>query len=197
MLRIKLNIFSSILVVIAFTSQAYAVIYTYQGPIFTMFTPAYNGTEHMSAVMTLNQPLLPNISGYINLNLQQGFSLKLTDGYKTLSTNGSLIVNDCAILSTDINGLPSEWTLNLSAETLPEHFVNFTTSLQNSQQWDMSQTVILTGGIENAWYSANPVLPDSSGWNVQQSTVPEPATLLLLGVGIVGLVIVRKNKSTH
>lgn len=177
-------------------SYALGITYEYTGPNFTEGSPL-RATERISATLTLGNPLEANFGGALDLTSLPGFSLVLTDGYRTLTTNATLNVKWGWIFSTDSAGLPSEWDLLLAAfNTTTLEQWNMVTALIYGwdpeakkgfyQKFDISQVLPYTPTMQDAWYSSSPSGPDSTGWSVL--TTPEPSSLVLLGFGIAGLI---------
>jgi hypothetical protein len=186
---------------ISFVPYSFGTTYEYNGPNFSSDT-----TEHIYAKLTLSDALQTNFSGNLDLTLLPGFSLTLTDSYRNLKVtthDASLLEQHCTISATDNYGLPSEWDLLLGDEVTPQRNVILRTILYHGldsntgtifyEKVDLSQLLINNGHFDRV-YRISLDGPDSTGWSVMAAPVPEPATMLLFGTGLVGLIAARLKR---
>jgi len=188
-------------VLISFVPYSSGTTYEYNGPNFSSDT-----TEHIYAKLTLSDALQTNFSGNLDLTLLPGFSLTLTDSYRklTLTTYGaSLLGQHCTISATDNYGLPSEWDLLLWDEVAPQRVVTLRTILYHGLDsntgtifYGKDDLSVLAINYKNfsSVYHISLDGPDSTGWSVMAAPVPEPATMILFGAGLVGLIGTRLKR---
>ena len=185
-----------------FVPQAFGITYEYSGPNFTTLEgPIYKIGDHISAQLTLANPLEPNFEGHLDLTTLPGFYLTMTDGHATVTGNDSNIISLlCRLDSTDSRGLPSQWDLLIGIHNASQNLILRTFIIHGAthsgvefyQKFDMSQVINLSGGIQNGFSSIFVPGPDSTGWTI--SPVPEANSLIALVSGLFALTGLMKSR---
>lgn len=111
--------------------------------------------------------------------------------------------NHAGFSATDNYGLPSEWDLLLWDEVAPQRIVTLRTILYHGLDlntgtifYGKDDLSVLAINYENfsSVYHISLDCPDSTGWSVMVAPVPEPATMILFGAGLVGLIGTRLKR---
>ncbi len=157
----------------ASAAHAQATVYQYTGHPFTTFTAPWTGTDFVSVMMTLANPLGPNLHQVSELgNL---ISLSMSDGIQTLSCPGATCSYVNVLFSTDPGGAISGWEVTLISSALGEPDVQ--TCNTNS-----------LCGISDSSMPSN-VGPLNANFNSPGAWIdlPEPGAALQLAVGVVAI----------
>ncbi len=178
-------------------------IYSYTGNNFNEITndnpPAgsYDTTMSVTGSFTVVAPLL-NLSASTDISALV-LSFSFNDGRQTLDHTNTSTAG--FFLSTDVNGLPLIWGIELAINyPFPALIYNRTIITSNSGLpvdfgvIRICDPASLTPDpcLGTFTHDVGKVLSDPGVWTV--TSVPEPSTLLLFGVGLAGLAGIRRRR---
>ena len=160
------------------------VVYTYIGNDFTVFTSPYNGTDSVTATITLASPL----GNSLELGGVTPVNYTISDGVQTITeaTNTSTLAQ-IFDLGTDSTGNIIQWEIVVIADDIGYDFI--TTRYEGMLlQLDTAQISDAQGASTRN---------DPGTWSAARTTVPEPSTwaMLLLGFAGLGLAAYRRSRA--
>jgi len=153
-----------------------ATTYDYFGNGFTQVTAPYTNSDAVQIQLTLAGPLGFNL----NDASETMTSFSFADGTQTIT--GGTANSAFAQFSTDASGAITGWFVDAKGPGSTEILSASLSFMADKGQINSSQYGS-TEGAPGEWRLAN------------VSTVPEPATMLLLGLGVAGIGFVRRRKS--
>lgn len=202
------------IILIPYYSHANCIYtYSYTGNAYDQFmvdglgTPPdqYDGSNKVTAVLTFEQPLTPSYSGEVTPSW-----FTVSDGIYTITQDN--ILNSSFSVDTDIEGNINEWGFAAQAvlwsyDLAHAVLIDSTYSLSgqtrdssldgvcgDSADYEEIIMCIESSTPEAPGYSQSAYVIDNPGtWTVSVSQVPEATTMLLFGIGLMGLVGVRRK----
>ncbi len=153
-----------------------AIMFDYQGNNFTNVVSPYSTGDNVSGWIELASELQANAN---DLTLAP-VAFSFTDGVQTITNLNALIAtfND---VDTDIDGLPVEWNIQLCIDAGCS-----TNAIETIDALGLRIDTATSGGVTVL------VSDDPGSW--EYKTVPEPATISLVGIGLAGLACLRRRK---
>jgi hypothetical protein len=159
------------------------VILTYTGNHFTTASPPYTVNDKVTASITLAAPLGDNL----NFPNVSPIAYSLTDGVQTITSLSSTAVG-VFTFSTDATGTITQWSIQAvpffarPVQSLPR----IVTEKVEGPFGFSDDEAGLHGFM--AFNFANP-----GEWTSTSPAIPEPATVTVLGAGLLGLVFLRRR----
>jgi PEP-CTERM motif len=169
---------AALLLAVSFKPAQADTIYTYTGKPFTIAASPYTTKDFVTAVITTQMPLAPNLPfGAIEVN-----SLSLSDGVQTITLDPSL--SSVLNVARDAGGNIDSWQI----------FLSYSTSHYISTQKKATVTADV-GSLDDVKQADNDGTPGA--WKVS-AAAPEPASIGLFAAGVLGLfaVVSRKRLTT-
>lgn len=171
--RVSIALFT-LLLALSFKPAQADTVYTYTGKPFTIAMSPYTTSDSVTAVMTTQMPLAPNLPfGAIHVD-----TLTLSDGVQTLTLDPSL--SSVLSVGTDAGGNIDSWQI----------FLSYSASGYISTQKTTNVTAD-AGSLDNVKQADNDSTPGT--WTVSAVT-PEPASVGLLAVGLLGVFALALRK---
>jgi len=156
------------------SAEAYAdVIYTYTGRDFTTADPPYTLADRVTGYFTLSQPLGDGLQNATITPLSFSFS----DGVQTITNLSANVFAHFQNIYTDGSGMPTAVFINITA--------------------DSGNIEVRTPNGDSAELFTGEPLPhasSSAGGTFVVSTVPEPASAAMFGAGLLGLVLLHRQR---
>jgi hypothetical protein len=164
----------ALLLAVSFKPAQADAIYTYTGKPFSIAVSPYTTQDFVTAVITTQMPLAPNLPfGAIEVN-----SLSLSDGVQTITLDPSL--SSVLNVATDAGGNIDSWQV----------FLSYSTSHYISTQKTATVTADV-GSLDEVKQADNDGAPGV--WTVSAAAA-EPASVGLFAAGVLGLFAVVFGK---
>jgi hypothetical protein len=168
--------------------------YTYTGSQFTTFVGGLSCPTVCSVdgSFTVRDPLLAGTTNFVS-PASFDFFISTAGAPSLTNTNGVFVVNDGFIVTTDASDNIINWAIELEKDSVPGGIIALCTPPSCS---------VIFGGPSGGdlWEPIGGVTPPAyatsnarGSWSPPSHSVPEPSTLVTLGMGLLGLAVARRR----